>query len=223
MAKRKSQPASYETRMLVLALGLLVGFVLAFVLFLSRVPVEGVITHYTDESFDNGEMSNLSFDYYEVLESQRVARRSALDPAASTNSPSVIFVEPVERNESATNSVPSIVTQTAVQKPVETHSKSAIKQLVQPTQIQQVSPRESVSDSYFIETGNYQNNEDALQAQARLGELGLQAFVVVRQDASGNFGHRVRIGPILEQAELDATRSRLRASGIKPTLIRVKG
>lgn len=220
MAKTESQPAARENRMFVLALGLLVGFVLAFVLFLSRVPVDGAISQNSNDPFDNGEMSNLSFDYYSVLEGQKVARGSELETSA-TNNPTVVFVEPVERVESA-NVLPRIITQTPAQKPAEIESVATAPQVPQPTRIQQTPARVSTTDSYYLEAGSYQNNEDAVQIQSQLLKMGLQAFVVVRQDAGGNFGHRVRVGPLLEQVQLDSTRDRLRASGITPSLIKVK-
>jgi len=89
--------------------------------------------------------------------------------------------------------------------------------------VKEILASEGSRDSYYVEAGNYSRNNEALRAQSTLRSIGLDAFIVVRPDGQGAFGHRVRIGPFLDQARLDATRELLRASGISAKLIRVKG
>lgn len=258
MAKQKPRPSASESRLFVLALGLLVGFVIAFVLVLSRMPVDGIISEYNSGTVKEAEVAAMNFDYPAVLEEQRAARRSA----AVAVQPPVIFMEPprdVLPNSQRSQTVPNVVDQVRpqvqeqrqavvepapapapavaplpkIEQPVElprierAPEQSIARPEVQPRvapkpQVREMLASESAEDTYFIETGNFPNNERALREQSSLRSIGLDAFIVVRQDNSGLFGHRVRIGPFLEQSRLDATRNALRSSGIKPKLIRVK-
>lgn len=254
MAKRKPSTSASESRLFVLALGLLVGFVIAFVLVLSRMPVDGIISQYNSGTVKEAEVAAMNFDYYAVLEEQRAARRNvAVEPP-------VIFMEPPrdvlpkssQLNQSLPQSLPAeapVVEQARpqvqeprqpvvelapvpvpapkIEQPVElprierVPDQPTVQPRAQP-QVRELLASETGQDTYFIETGNFPNNDRALQEQSSLRRIGLDAFIVVRQDNSGIFGHRVRIGPFLEQSRLDATRNTLRSSGIRPKLIRVK-
>lgn len=228
MARRKSKPAVSDNRLFVLALGLLVGFVMAFVLLLSRLPMDGIISQYTDGSSGESEMANMNFDYYSVLPEQQAARKPV--PQVIAVEPPVVFMEPPTRIEPQRRSIemPQIAQQQvqavapAAAKVVPTVQPSVRVQQPQ-AQVREILASESGQDSYYVEAGNYRENTDALQVQSALRNLGLDSFIVVRQDGAGGFGHRVRIGPFFEQTRLDATRIRLRDSGITPRLIRVKG
>ncbi|MFK7859988.1 MAG: SPOR domain-containing protein [Granulosicoccus sp.] len=230
MARSKPKSTVSESRLFVLALGLLVGFAMAFVLLLSRLPVDGIISQHANGSLRESEMTSMDFDYYSVLPEQHAARKPA--PPATAVEPPVIFMEPPSRIEPpairAEPALPVVPMPQIVKLPPGT-------QRVQPApSVQQADARPqapvgemlaSVSgqDSYYVEAGNYRQNADALQIQSLLRSRGLDAFIVVREENGGGFGHRVRIGPFFEQSRLDATRERLRASGIRPKLIRVKG
>ena len=214
MARRKTKTAVSDNRLFVLALGLLVGFVMAFVLLLSRLPVDGIISQYTEGTSGESEVANMNFDYYSVLPEQKAARKPT--PPVITAEPPIVFMEPPTRIEPQRRSiaVPQIVEPAAVQPRPQTRPQAPVREIL---------ASESGQDSYYVEAGNYRENADALQVQSSLRNLGLDSFIVVRQDGSGGFGHRVRIGPFFEQTRLDATRNRLRDSGITPRLIRVKG
>jgi cell division protein FtsN len=220
MVNIRPAPGASQSKLFVLALGLLVGFVIAFVLLLSRLPTDGIVSQ---QEAGVG-MPEIRFDYHAVLQEQQAARKPeqqvelADSPLVFSDSASKRAPEPA--SSSAAVDPKSLRSDGKVEPPVQV---SAQRQAVQPLELREIPASRSGQDSYYVEAGNYRENNDALQAQDKLRRLGLDTFIVVRQDNSGGFGHRVRIGPFFEQSHLDATRETLRASGIKPRLIRVKG
>ena len=224
MAKTRSKPAASESRLFVLALGLLVGFVMAFVLLLSRLPIDGIISQQRDNSSREPEMAEISFDYYSVLQQQEAARKPEIERQAVTVEPPVVFTEPPAQimPQREVSPAPLVAERPRIQsQPVE--RVEPVAPVREPVPIREIPASRAGQDSYYLEAGNYRDNEGAVQAQIILQRLGLDAFIVVRQNNSGEFGHRVRIGPISEQSRLDAARSTLRNNGIKPRIIRVKG
>ncbi|MFK8080138.1 MAG: SPOR domain-containing protein [Granulosicoccus sp.] len=237
MASSKSKPVVSESRLFVLALGLLVGFAMAFVLLLSRLPVDGIISQGANGAGRESEVASMNFDYYSVLPEQLAPRKpqapaSAVEPPIVFMEPSRFEPPPIRAKQPVTAAMPQIVRLPAASQGVEAAppeprraEPSAPEQPEARPQalVREMLASESGQDSYYIEAGNYLDQEDALQIQSLLRTRGLDAFIVVREDNGGGFGHRVRIGPFFEQARLDATRERLRAAGIRPKLIRVKG
>ena len=249
MEESSSKPPVTQSSLIILALGLLVGFVIAFVFVLSRLPVDGIISQYNSGEVQEAEMSKMNFDYYSVLQETE---------QLSADEPPVVFKEPPASTQPLDTeaalpqtSMPEIVQperlpepQVQVQPRVEPGQQPREQPSVQPQvqpevqpevqpQVQpQAQPRvrvgemlasEAGQDSYFLEAGSYPDNEQALYASDTLRSQGIDAFVVVRQDSSGAFGHRVRIGPFVQQERLDETRNRLRQMGLRPQMIRVKG
>jgi len=78
-------------------------------------------------------------------------------------------------------------------------------------------------ESYFLQAGNFREPGDAERARAAVLLLGLEAFIVTRQDASGATGHRVRVGPFFDQNRLVEAKQRLRGANIRYDIIRVTG
>ena len=237
MAKTESNPAISESRLFVLALGLLVGFVIAFVLLLSRLPVDGIISQQSDDSNRDAEMAEIDFDYYSVLQQQEAARKPEIQRQTVAVEPPVVFTEPPAQILPQREAPPAalvverpLVQSQAVElaEPVAPVAAQALEITAgapasQPVPVREIPASRASQDSYYIEAGNYPDNDGALRAQTVLQSLGLDAFIVVRQNNSGGFGHRVRIGPIVEQSRLDATRSTLRNNGMQPKIIRVRG
>ena len=234
MAKTESNPAISESRLFVLALGLLVGFVIAFVLLLSRLPVDGIVSQQSDDGNRDAEMAEIDFDYYSVLQQQEAARKPEIQRQSVAVEPPVVFTEPPAQilPQREASPAPLVVERPLVQsqpvEPVEPVATQAAEipagaPASQPVPVREIPASRAGQDSYYIEAGNYPDNDGALRAQTVLQSLGLDAFIVVRQNNSGDFGHRVRIGPIVEQSRLDATRSTLRNNGMQPKIIRVRG
>jgi len=216
-------PVASQSNLFVLALGLLVGFVIAFVLLLSQLPTDDSQFEHADSQVDGAGISDIDFDYYLVLQEQQAARKSERQIVISE--PPVVFIDsPSEvlpqSNETASSPKADRLQSAGNDSSAQSASQTPVDQ---PLALREIPASRSGQDSYYVEAGNYRDSEQALQAQGVLRSLGLEAFIVVRQDNSGSFGHRVRVGPFFEQSRLDATRERLRASGIKPRLIRVKG
>jgi cell division protein FtsN len=74
-----------------------------------------------------------------------------------------------------------------------------------------------------LQAGNFREPGDAERARAAVLLLGLEAFIVTRQDASGATGHRVRVGPFFDQNRLVEAKQRLRGANIRYDIIRVTG
>lgn len=277
MVKRKSTTVASDSRLFVLALGLLVGFVIAFVLLLSRLPVDNVISQYNKDVTHGAEVEKMNFDYYAVLEAQKAARKPAPQPVVIVEPP-VVLMEPPKQMLPQTP-IPAAPTIAPVPVPLPRAEPPVVQPRIEPPaiaprvqqprlqaapvqpRIQTPQPRiqqpqvrpqmprietapdvqplpeapvrdaavreimasQSGQDSYYVEAGSYQDNNDAISVQSALRSMGLESFIVVRPGENGNFDHRVRIGPFLEQSRLDATRNKLRNTGINPKLIRVKG
>ncbi len=236
MAKTNPVPVATQNRLFIWALGLLVGFVLAFVFVLSRVPVDNIIGQYGNVEERGVDLGDMNFDYYSVLQEQGGTQSSEQRIVAVE--PPVVFIEepPVDvRQDNSNLAEPAIapapriqqISPQQVEQPPQTASSTIQTNPATQAPSQQVQEivlaSETGQDAYYVEAGNYRVNDDALKVLSSLRSLGLDAFIVVRQDNSGTFGHRVRIGPFFDQTRLDETRNRLRSSGIKPRLIRVKG
>jgi len=238
MARAKSRKAASDSRLLMMALGLLVGFVVAFVLVLARLPVNGIFSQAHTAPSQNAAVAEMDFDYYSVLQAQQAQRKPL--PQVVAVEPPVIFMEapadiPLQGRVQAQVPVqpqiqaPAVAQQQKVRVPQAVQAPSApvvadaSRQASAPAAFREVPASSSGQDFYYVEAGNYREDRDAVQVQAALRNVGIEAFIVVRQNNNGQFGHRVRIGPFFEQSRLDTTRRQLREKGISPRLIRVKG
>lgn len=207
----RSKTRSTDSRLFMLALGLLVGFVIGFVMLLSRLPVDsGSGSRFA--GLDKLSLSNLDFDYYAHLPEQKAARKilAAKMPAPEKESLPVPPQVTQQAQPAASTATNAVNPATAALKPT------------QQTQAVQTQTSPAGQAKYFLQAGNYRQAEQAERARAVVMMLGLDAFIVVRQDASGSFGHRVRVGPFFEQTRLLEARDRLRDDGIPYQMIRVK-
>ncbi len=72
---------------------------------------------------------------------------------------------------------------------------------------------------YWIQAGSFRRYQDADRRKAELALLGL-ASSIQAVTLDGQTWHRVRIGPLPDAAQADATRRRLAASGIGALAVR---
>lgn len=198
MASTKSKDKQTGSSLFVLALGLLIGFVIGFVVLLSRLPVDGALGEYGIASLDEG------LQFYSLLEEQTVQQRPAAPPVVREIEPAPQVIAP------ATRVVP------------------AEAQSLDPRNLPQQGyaeiPANSIGkESYYLQAGNYRRVEDAEKTRAALMLLDLESFIAVREDSSGAVGYRVRIGPFLDQDRLTRAKQRLRSNNINYKLIRVTG
>jgi len=199
-----STPKAPGNRLFVLALGLLVGFVIGFVMLLSRLPVDGALSNFSARDLKLGQSSGNGFQFYEVLPDQTVARRPRI-------------VEPVQPEvlqgtviPPATRIVPGNA-QTLSARSLAAESYAEI-------------PASSIGqESYILQAGIYRNARDAEKARAGLLLLGLKPRIELRQASDGSIRHHVRIGPLMNRANVDAAKSRLQSGGINYTLFRIAG
>ena len=79
------------------------------------------------------------------------------------------------------------------------------------------------SQSFYLQAGNFndQANAEAMRAQVLL--LGLEAFIVTREEADGTIRHRVRVGPYKDQNLLTEAKKRMRRGGVSYNVVRVTG
>lgn len=194
-----TEPAN--TRFFVLALGLLVGFVIGFVMLLARLPVDSALADFGNADTPGQTQPAEGFEFYTVLPEQRAA-----DPVYTAT----IAPEPVAIIPPATRVVPGSA-QSFNGRALAAESYAEI-------------PASSLGqESYFLQAGNFRAPDEAERARAAVLVLGLDAFIVTRQDVSGAVGHRVRIGPFFDQGRLTEVKKRLRAARINYEIIRVTG
>lgn len=191
-----------NTRFFVLALGLLVGFVIGFVMLLSRLPVDSALADFRTTEADPDVAVADGYEFYTVLAQQRAA-----DPVYSAPAPAAeaaLVIPP------ATRVVPGSV-QSISGRSLAAESYAEI-------------PASSLGqESYYLQAGTFREPGEAERARAAVLLLGLDAFIVTRQDVSGATGHRVRIGPFFDQSRLTDVKKRLRAARIQYEIIRVTG
>ena len=78
-------------------------------------------------------------------------------------------------------------------------------------------------ESYYLQAGSFASVAEAEQRRAAVLLLGLEAFVVERENADGVSGHRVRIGPFFDQNRLTEAKKRLRRGSVAYDIVRVTG
>ena len=204
----KAQPAN--TWVFVLALGLLIGFVIGFVLLLSRLPVDpGLVSLRTSELVETRDAAG-DYDFYTVLADREVTRPTRL--RAEETTPVVARTRETLRS--------SVVPATRV---VPGTAQRVVPDDVAGARYREIPASSAGQESYYLQAGNFPDPGEAERARAVLLLLGLDAFVVPRQESDGSTGHRVRVGPFFDAERLSAARRKLRDGGIDYDLIRVTG
>lgn len=196
-----------HTRLYVLALGLLVGFVVGFVMLLANLPVDSSLSDYHATRVNSApNQSNQSvakkndYEFYTVL-----ADQVETGPIAIVQIPEEkTIIQPATRVVSA--AAQNLNTQNLAAQTYAEIPASSIGQ-----------------ESYYLQAGSFANVADAEQRRAAVLLLGLEAFVVERQNADGVSGHRVRIGPFFDQSRLTEAKKRLRRGSVAYDIVRVTG
>ena len=192
---------SGNTRFFILALGLLVGFVIGFVVLLSRLPVDSSLSDYQPiQVLGDAAKGDSDYEFYTVL--------------ADKVETGVPVVQDVTREakvlKPGTHLVPGNMQNT--------------RQRNLAAEVYAEIPASSIGqESYYLQAGSYRGVDDAERARAALLLLGFEAFIVKRQDAAGVIGHRVRIGPFFDQNRLTDAKKRLRRGNVTYDIIRVTG
>ena len=74
---------------------------------------------------------------------------------------------------------------------------------------------------FYVQAGAYSRPDDADAQRARVAMLGMAARVMAREQA-GRTVYRVRVGPFDDRSSAEDSQSRLAASGIEASLVRVE-
>ncbi len=232
---------------MLLTIGVIVGFVLGFVLFLSGMPEDHYTLVETERAVETYEAADPSqFGFYDNLPGVEDAVpniQADQIPAFSRTSGSGRFgagtnerptaveiadefsnaegVEPVEIASSA--AVGSVSGGTAALATAATRSVPAAaidgRTVQEPTIIKKVP--NAPKTFYYLQAGAFSSQVDAAAMQNSLRNSGMDAFIhKVRKD--GKLLHRVRIGPFYSSNNLRQAQQRLSQSGMGYLVIKVQ-
>lgn len=77
-------------------------------------------------------------------------------------------------------------------------------------------------ETFYLQTGSFQNASEADSLKARLALLGLEATVQQRTLPEKGVWHRVRVGPYSDMDELNRVRGILQQNDIETALVKVR-
>ncbi|MGD8568238.1 MAG: SPOR domain-containing protein [Gammaproteobacteria bacterium] len=77
--------------------------------------------------------------------------------------------------------------------------------------------------SYILQAGSFKDFHEADRLKAKLALLGIQANIEKVTLDGSQVWHRVRIGPIDSEREMNRVRNQLRSENIEPIALKVKG
>lgn len=198
-------------RVFLLALGLLVGFVIGFVILLASLPVD---TTLSDVEIARGnspaEPVERTFDFYKELPSQ--SRLTQVSVRADTPLDQPVAKPAVVQNV--------IVPATRV---VSGDAQNLNRRNLASEVYAEIPAANYGQESFFLQAGNYRSAQDAETMRAQVLLLGLDAFIVTRQEPNGGVGHRVRVGPFVDQSRMIEAKQRLRSGNVRYEIIRVTG
>ncbi|MEE9335029.1 MAG: SPOR domain-containing protein [Granulosicoccaceae bacterium] len=193
-----------HTSLYLLALGLLVGFVAGFVMLLANLPVDTSLSDYHATRVNSAPYQSVAkkndYEFYTVLADQVETGPIEIVQIAEEKT----IIKPATRVVSA--SAQNLNTQNLADQTYAEIPASSIGQ-----------------ESYYLQAGSFANVADAEQRRAAVLLLGLEAFVIERQNADGVNGHRVRIGPFFDQNRLTEAKKRLRRGSVAYDIVRVTG
>ncbi len=197
-------------RVFLLALGLLVGFVIGFVILLASLPVD---TTLSDVEIARGNIpaqtEKRTFDFYKELPNQNarltqvsVRPNDPLDQPQPEVAPKVIVpATRVVSGDAQNLNRRNLASEVYAEIPASNYGQ----------------------ESFFLQAGNYRSAQDAEMMRAQVLLMGLEAFIVTREEPSGGVGHRVRVGPFVDQSRMIEAKQRLRQGNVRYEIIRVTG
>lgn len=242
----RSQRGASQGWML-LTIGVIVGFVLGFVLFLSGMPEENYTLVETERAVESYEATDPSqFGFYDNLRTVQDAvpsvkadqmpafsrtDNSGRFGAATNERPSAVQiaeefmsaegVRPVEIPSAAVPEGPGAgavpIAATRAVQGVEAGSGG--RSVQEPTIIKKVP--NAPKTFYYLQAGAFSRQVDAAAMQSSLRNSGMDAFIhKVRKE--GKLLHRVRIGPFYDSGNLRDAQQRLSQSGLGYLVIKVQ-
>lgn len=85
----------------------------------------------------------------------------------------------------------------------------------------EASPAAPANESYFLQVGAFQTEQEADNMKAQLALLGLEAIVQTATIPDKGVWHRVRVGPFASLDQINKAREELVRNGFKADLIKV--
>ena len=85
----------------------------------------------------------------------------------------------------------------------------------------QASPEAKVEETYFLQVGAFQTEQEADNMKAQLALLGIEAIVQTATIPDKGVWHRVRVGPFTELGQINKFREDLVRNGFTADLIKV--
>jgi cell division protein FtsN len=73
---------------------------------------------------------------------------------------------------------------------------------------------------YFYQVGSFNNDKDADNIKAKLALLGFEAVVLTAPSQNNESVHKVRVGPLTDDAQIMKTKNDLVKNGFKPVLVK---
>lgn len=233
---RVTSQAGFGNSWVLLTLGLMVGFITAFVLFMSGMPEE----HYTlieaetaVEQYKSADASE--FEFYDRLNNlnSTVPEFKKEDIPAFSNEGRRVITATAEK-QSAVELAPDLIARADEGQAVEV-AASAVKEprvaaaqsdsLVRARPVKQNTIVRKIAKTpdtaYYLQAGAFTSGGDADRMQEQLVSAGMDAFVKTVAIDGKNW-HRVRIGPFYDSDSLYTAQTRLGRSGISYLVIKVQ-
>lgn len=224
---------------MILTIGLMVGFIFGFILFLSRLPDD----HYTLVETERGieQIQGAEADQYAFYD-RLAEERSAVPNAAANELPVFTRDGTAGKFGADINERPTAVEISdqlrvgADVTPVEIAATTAIATTsglatggsvntgalataTESTTIKRTVDRPSTS--YYLQAGAFASGDDAVSLRRRLNQSGMDAFIK-KVAIQGQQWHRVRIGPFYDSRSLNSAETKLARSGISYLVIKVQ-
>ena len=73
---------------------------------------------------------------------------------------------------------------------------------------------------YFYQVGSFNSDKEADNMKAKLALLGFEAVVLTAPSQNNEVVHKVRVGPIMDDAQIMKTKNDLIKNGFKPILVK---
>ena len=95
----------------------------------------------------------------------------------------------------------------------ETSDREATQALKNPASIPQ-------KEVYFYQVGSFNSDKEADNTKAKLALLGFEAVVLTAPSQNNEVVHKVRVGPMMDDAQIMKTKNDLIKNGFKPILVK---
>jgi cell division protein FtsN len=136
--------------------------------------------------------------------------------------------QPIDKKEKSTKQKVSEVTvkpnagEDAVQDPNKFDFYTILPETESKVTEQQVKNKATIqSDSYFLQVGAFEKEDDADNMKAKLALQGFEAVVQTAEIPNKGIWHRVRVGPLSDAEQINRTRADLIVNGFNADLIKV--